>query len=234
MKNADKLKAFIFDLDGTLIDSMPLWDEIYAAPFEKSGIPVPDGYLLAVNHMSLDECVKYTLESTPLRCDAKALVSAWSGLAAKAYGESVPLKDGASDLLRFLRSEGIRLAIATALPLSLAMPCLKRLGVAEFFDAILSTDDVSRGKDDPAVYFAAAEKLGAIPSECAVVEDSHVGIAVAAKAGFFTIGVFDKSSIKHEDEISAIADVYVRSLVEIEEKLKNPQSRILSRTSHPQ
>lgn len=219
MKNADKLKAFIFDLDGTLIDSMPLWDEIYAAPFEKSGIPVPDGYLLAVNHMSLDECVKYTLESTPLRCDAKTLVSIWSGLAAKAYEESVPLKKGAYDLLSRLRSEGIRLAVATALPLSLAMPCLKRLGVEKFFDAILSTDDVSQGKDDPAVYLETAKRINLLPSECAVVEDSHVGIAVAAKAGFFTIGVFDKASAKHEDEISAIADVYVRSLGEIEEKL---------------
>lgn len=219
MKNADKLKAFIFDLDGTLIDSMPLWDEIYAAPFEKSGIPVPDGYLIAVNHMSLDECVKYTLESTPLRCDAKTLVSIWSGLAAKAYGESVPLKKGAYDLLSRLHSEGSRLAVATALPLSLAMPCLKRLGVEKFFDAILSTDDVSRGKDDPAVYLETAKRINLLPSECAVVEDSHVGIAVAAKAGFFTIGVFDKASAKHEDEISAIADVYVRSLGEIEEKL---------------
>lgn len=214
------LKAYIFDLDGTLLDSMGVWDKVYAAPFEEYGIDVPDDYMMKVNHMSLKDCVKYTLYNTPLPCDADRLNGIWWKNAYREYAENVPLKEGADELLRFLHSAGIRLAVATASPYSLFVPCLKRLGVYDLFDVFVSTDEVERGKDSPDVYLKAAERLALSPEKCAVIEDSHVGIASAKAAGFFTVGVYDKASEKYEDLIKRYADVYVHSLFEVLSKIK--------------
>lgn len=215
-----KIKGFIFDLDGTLLDSMPVWDVIYAAPFREYGIDVPDGYILKVNHMGLDDCVRYTLTSTPLPCDGETLVSIWYKRASKAYAESVDTKEGAASLLSALRAKGIRLAVATALPYELFVPCLKRLGIYGDFDFFCSTDDVKLGKDSPEVYLSAARGLRLRPEECVVAEDSHVGIASAKRAGFFTAGVYDKASSSRMEEIKKYADVYVLKLSELTAMIK--------------
>lgn len=216
----NKIKGFIFDLDGTLLDSMPVWDEIYAAPFREYGIDVPDGYILKVNHMSLNDCVRYTLTCTPLPCDGEKLVSLWMERAKKAYAESVGLKEGATQLLSMLRSEGIRLAVATALPYALFVPCLRRLKVYDAFDFFSSTDDVRQGKDGPDVYLNAARGLGLQAKECAVAEDSHIGIASAHAAGFYTVGIYDEASKSRTDEIKKYADVYAVDLYDLIAKIK--------------
>lgn len=214
-------KAFIFDLDGTLLDSMPVWDRVYSAPFRQYDIDVPEGYLIKVNHMSLDDCVKYTLENTPLSCDGETLLAIWRSYCEKAYFEEIPLKDGARELLDFLHSKGIKLAIATALPYYLFLPCLKRLGIYQLFDYFVSTDDVSHGKDSPEVYLKAAEKLGLQPSDCTVAEDSHIGIASAKTAGFVTLGVYDKASEKYSGYVKENSDYYVENLREVIDIFKN-------------
>ena len=215
-----KIKGAVFDLDGTLLDSMPVWDEIYAAPFREYGIDVPDGYLLKVNHMGLDDCVRYTLSCTPLPCNEEQLISVWHERASKAYAQSVSLKEGAAELIDALRSEGIRLAVATALPYSLFIPCLKRLKIYDAFDFFSSTDDVKHGKDSPEVYLSAARGLGLEPGECLAAEDSHVGIASAKRAGFFTLGVYDAASADRKDEIEKYADVFVFKLTDLMSMIK--------------
>lgn len=215
-----KIRGFIFDLDGTLLDSMSLWDEIYAAPFREYGIDVPDGYLLKVNHMGLDDCVRYTLAATPLPCDGEKLVSMWYEHASKAYEESVGAKEGAASLLSALRAKGIRLAVATALPYALFVPCLRRLGIYDAFDFFSSTDDVKLGKDSPDVYLSAARGLGLKPEECVVAEDSHIGIASAKRAGFFTAGVYDAASSSRREEIEKFADVFVLKLSDLTSVIK--------------
>ena len=152
------LNAFIFDLDGTLIDSMPVWDKIYAAPFIKYDIDMPRDYILTVNHMGLDECVRYTLSSTPLPCGADELKGIWAAASLDEYALNIPLKEGAEELLTSLKERGIKIALATASPYELFVPCLKRLNVYSLFDLFVSTDDVSHGKDDPEIYLEAAKK----------------------------------------------------------------------------
>lgn len=222
MKNRflKKFKAFIFDLDGTLLDSMQVWDKVYAAPFNEYGIDVPDDYIMKVNHLSLKDCVKYTLSNTPLPCDGEKLNDIWWKHAYKEYAENVPLKEGAYELLSTLSEKGISLAVATASPYSLFVPCLKRLGIYDLFDCFVSTDEVARGKDCPDVYLKAAARLNVSPEESAVVEDSHIGVKSAKAAGFYTIGVYDKASEKYSDVISSTADIYIRSLNELTERLK--------------
>lgn len=218
-KNLRYLKAFIFDLDGTLLDSMQIWEKIYARPFEIRDIDMPQDYLMRVNHLSLDDCAEYTLTQTPLAMNKEELINVWRNAAHKAYFEDIQLKSGAYQLLKELKDRNVMLAVATALPYELFIPCLKRLNVYDLFDFFVSTDDVSRGKDSPEVYLKAASKFGLMPYECAVAEDSHVGIATAKAAGFFTVGVFDKASLAHEDEIIKNSDIYVSELNQLESAL---------------
>lgn len=222
MKNRflKKYKAFIFDLDGTLLDSMQVWDKVYAAPFNEYGIDMPDDYMMKVNHLSLKDCIKYTLSNTPLPCDGDKLNDIWWKRAYREYAENVPLKEGARSLLELLSANGTALAVATASPYSLFVPCLKRLGIYDLFDCFVSTDEVERGKDSPDVYLKAAARLNLSPEECAVAEDSHIGVKSAKAAGFYTIGVYDKASEKYSDVISSTADLYIRSLDELTEILK--------------
>lgn len=218
-KTLARFKAFIFDLDGTVIDSMPVWDKVYAAPFEKYGIDVPDGYIMRVNHMGLDECMRYTLSATPLPCGEDELKRIWQKASSDEYALNIPLKEGAGELLAELKENGVKIALATASPYELFVPCLKRLNVYSLFDLFVSTDDVSHGKDDPEIYLETAKKLGFSPAECVVVEDSHIGIASAKTAGFFTIGVFDKASEKYAGFVKENSDIYVQSLKELTQPL---------------
>ena len=223
MKNTKVIlpKAFIFDLDGTLLDSMPLWDDVYSAPFRDADIDVPEGYLLAVNHLSLKDCADYTLKNTPLSISEQKLVDIWNKHSHYAYENTVPLKEGAKELLGFLHDNGVRLAVATALPYDLFVPCLKRLEVYGLFDCFVSTDDVSKGKDSPEVYLRAARKLGLQPSDCVVAEDSHIGIKSAKDADFSTVGVYDKTSEKYTDLIRSFSDFYAKSPSDIVQALKD-------------
>lgn len=209
------LNAFIFDLDGTLIDSMPVWDKVYAAPFIKYDIDIPRDYILTVNHMGLDECVRYTLSNTPLPCGADELKGIWAAASLDEYALNIPLKEGAEELLISLKERGIKIALATASPYELFVPCLKRLNVYSLFNLFVSTDDVSHGKDDPEIYLEAAKKLGFPPENCAVAEDSHIGIVSAKTAGFFTIGVFDSASEKYAGFVKENSDLFVQSLKEV-------------------
>lgn len=209
------LKAFIFDLDGTLLDSMQIWNKIYARPFEIRDMDMPKDYLMRVNHLSLDDCAEYTLTQTPLSMSKEELINVWREAAQKAYFEEIPLKSGAYTFLGELKNRNVRLAVATALPYELFIPCLKRLCVYDLFDFFVSTDDVAKGKDNPEVYLKASSKFGLMPYECAVVEDSHVGIATAKAAGFFTVGVYDDASLAHENEIIKNSDVYVLNINEL-------------------
>ena len=115
----------------------------------------------------------------------------------------------------YLKERGIKIALATASPYELFVPCLKRLNVYSLFDLFVSTDDVSHGKDDPEIYLEAAKKLGFPPENCAVAEDSHIGIVSAKTAGFFTIGVFDSASEKYAGFVKENSDLFVQSLKEV-------------------
>lgn len=214
-KQLSELKAFIFDLDGTLVDSMPVWDKVYAAPFRKYGMDMPADYILRVNHMKLEECISYTLNDAHLPCDGDELKNIWQAASFDEYAFNIPLKEGAGELLSSLKERRVKIALATASVRLLFVPCLKRLNVYHLFDLFVSTDDVSHGKEDPEIYLKAAEKLGFAPEECAVVEDNHIGIKSAKTAGFLTIGVYDKASEKYAGFVKENSDIYVQSLNEL-------------------
>lgn len=175
--------AVIFDLDGTLLDTIPMWDRILSAPLSRRGLPCPDGYAAKVHSLSFAEAAEYTVSRFSLGEPPEALLDEWDRLAMDEYAHSVRLLPYALDYLDELQSLDVGLAVATSLPERLYLPCLRRLGLLERFGALCSTDETAHGKSEPDVFLLAADRLGVRPGRCLVLDDSPAALASARRAG---------------------------------------------------
>lgn len=210
-------EGYIFDLDGTILDSMGLWNDIYIKVLGDFNIKAPSDYLFNVNHMSLCDGAAYTIERFQLGNVVKKeeIADMWTRLSKNQYESTVPLKNGAADFLHSLSDMGKTLGVATALSKELYMPCLERLGILRLFKAVTSIDEVARGKEFPDIYLRECEKLGTSPKNTVVFEDSLTGIKSASCGGFKTVGVYDASAEKQMSEIKNRADFYINTFTEL-------------------
>ena len=206
MHSSIPFSAAIFDLDGTLLDSLGVWRRVDEGFFGPRGIPVPEDYSRAVSGMSFAETVIYTIERFGLPDSPEAVTAEWFRLAAEEYAHRVALLPGARDYLRLLKRAGVRLAAATANRAALCMPALENCGVAELFDCVLTTDDAGgRNKADGALFSMAAARLGVEPRRCAVFEDTLEGVRGARAAGMAVYAVRSAAGAHYLCEIDAIA-----------------------------
>ena len=200
-------KAAIFDLDGTLLDSMGVWDQVDIDFLGKRGIEVPTDYMIKVSSMQFQQIAEYTIARFGLKATPEALMQEWDDMARVAYSTTVEAKPGALDYLRDLKSAGAKIGVATSLPPQLREPALRHVGMLDMFDDIVSVDDANDvGKDQPDVYLLAAERLGAKPADCTVFEDLLVGIKSAKSVGMKVWAMHDDSSDADWPEICDIAD----------------------------
>ena len=213
--NIYSFEGYIFDLDGTLLDSMEVWRKIYAAPFKEAGMSMPKNLLEQINHLSLNDSARLTVERTGLPFSPSELVQKWTGTARWVYAHDVRLKEGAKELLLELYRRGKRIGIATANPQGIFEACLKKEGIADLFMSATSVDEVPRGKGFPDIYREEARRLGLSAGECLVFEDSHMGVRGAKDGGFAVVGVYDKQSEKFAAQMQKECDAYVRSLAEL-------------------
>lgn len=202
------IKGAIFDLDGTLLDSLSIWAEIDEKFLSRRGIAVPHDYMEAVCAMEYRQTAEYTIARFNLNDKPEDLMREWSDMAVSAYETELELKPRVKECLTELKRKNIKLAVATSSTPEMCLPALKRNGVIDMFDAIVTTGEVGKGKAHPDVYLAAAKKLGVDVSECAVFEDAILAIKTAKSAGFYTIGVYDRLS-RDENEIKAVADGFI-------------------------
>ena len=135
-------KGAVFDLDGTLLDSMEVWKNIDIEFLSKRGLEVPKGYSDEILAMSFRETAEYTIARFGLQEQPDDVMHEWNQMAIEAYGHHVQLKPGAKEYLLKLKSHGIRLGVCTALSQKLYLPCLQNNNIYELFDACISTDDV--------------------------------------------------------------------------------------------
>lgn len=200
------MNAYIFDLDGTLLDSMGLWEQIDVDFLMKRGFEVPIDYIDAICSRSFPEAAEYTILRFGFPDSVSDLLREWNDMAAYAYGNTVPLKPGAREYLMAIKERGIKLGVATSLPAALYEPALRNNGILELFDVICSTDEVEHGKTRPDVFLLAARKLGVAPADCIVFEDIPDAIKSAKEAGMTVYGVLDESSKEHWAHIKETAD----------------------------
>lgn len=204
-----KFKGIIFDLDGTLIDSMKVWENVdrdFVA--ENGGVYTPD-ISEAVKTMTIYKSAEYFKNRFSLEMSCEEIIDRIEEMVSEKYHNSIPLKAHVLDTLKTLSKMGIKMCVATATYNSLVNAALKRLRIFNMFEFVLTCADVGVGKDSPDIFYKSAEKMGLEISETVIVEDSLHCIETAKKAGFFTVAVYDEFSKDDKDKITKLCDVYI-------------------------
>lgn len=214
-KMLKEMKGAIFDLDGTLLDSMGVWREIDVEFLGKRGFAVPEDYLKAITAKNFFAGAVYTIERFSLPESPEEVISEWFAMAVEAYAHEVALKPHTKEYLKLLKHRGIKIAAATSSEARLFEPCLKAHDIYQYFDAFAVTAEVQRPKGFPDVYEKAADKLGLTASDCVVYEDIYKGIEGAKMGGFYVVGVEDEHSCYEKELIRRDADYYIESFEEL-------------------
>ena len=205
------IKGVIFDLDGTLLDSIGMWQEIdreYLARFRKMA---PDDLQRRIEGFSVLETAQYFQSAFALRDSIETVIADWNEMAREEYLYRLPLKEGGEELEKRLAGEGIKLGIATTNYRNLTEGCLERHGILSFFSAVMTSAEIEKGKPDPEIYLKAAAAMGVDPRSCVVFEDLPAGLLAGRRAGMQTVAVWDAASEKTDEEKRRLADDYVKT-----------------------
>lgn len=213
-------KAVIFDLDGTLVDSMWMWRDIDIEYLARYGIPLPENLQKSVSGMSFSETAVYFKETFGIPDSLEKMKQDWNDMAYYKYTHEVPLKPGVLDFLKYLKEQGIRTGIATSNSKELVKTVVESLCIAEYFDEIHTSCEVAKGKPAPDIYLFVAECLGVLPEQCLVFEDIPEGILAGKRAGMQVCAVEDDYSMEMLEEKKKLADYYITDYNEILRKLK--------------
>lgn len=207
------IDAVVFDLDGVIVDSEQVWDEVRQAYTREVGGTFTKAATRAMMGMSSPEWSRYMSESLGVLGTPEEINTAIVERMLQRYGESPPLIPGAVDAVRRI---GARwpLAIASSSNRELIDVVLRTAGIASLFEAAVSSEEVARGKPAPDVYLEAARRLGVDPRRCAAIEDSHAGIRSAKSGGMFVVAV-PNLHFPPDDEAIAQADVVLESIAEL-------------------
>ncbi|AJA49823.1 haloacid dehalogenase, IA family protein [Clostridium pasteurianum DSM 525 = ATCC 6013] len=211
------IKAAIFDMDGTLIDSMWVWNLIDVTYLKKRNLIMPPTLRSDIEHLSFLETAQYFKDKFNLRDSLQDIMDEWNQLAYYEYANNVQLKPFAKEFLLKLKSLDIKLGLATSNCTFLLETVLKKYGIYDIFNAITTTDEVVRGKNFPDIYLLAAEKLNIHPKNCIVFEDILPAVIGAKSAGMRVIGVHDSYAEPQQKEIIEKADKYIIGYKELTE-----------------
>ena len=197
----------IFDMDGTLVDSMVYWKNLAKEYLALQGIiHIPDTILEKIKPMTMIESATLFIGKFGLNGTPESVANEMNALMDTHYYKDIPLKKGIKEYLNKLYNSGTTMCVASATAVPLVEACLKRLGIIEYFSFLLSCETIGVGKSKPNIYYEAAKRLGAEPSDIAVYEDALYAAETAKKAGFYVVGVFDESAKKNFDSLKEISD----------------------------
>lgn len=216
MHMLDDIKAVIFDMDGTLIDSMWVWSSIDDEFLSKYNLTEPDNFHEGMEGKSYSEVAQYFLDIFPtLELTLEEIMDEWNEMAHDAYMTKVPLKEGAFSFLQKMKNQGIRLGIATSNSRTLVDDTLRVLGIDSYFDAVRTSCEAGAGKPAPDVYLLVAKDLEIAPEHCLVFEDVPMGIMAGKNAGMRTCAVEDLFSAHQKEKKIELADYYIKDYYEV-------------------
>jgi HAD superfamily hydrolase (TIGR01509 family) len=207
--------AAIFDLDGTLVDSMWVWEKIDIEYLKKRGIDFPEDLRDDIAHLSFEDTSKYFKNRFNLEDSIEDIKAEWNDMAFTEYSKNVTLKPGVVKFLDLLKKNNIKIALATSNTQLLLELTLKNNGIYHYFDSITTTGEVSKGKDHPDVYLLAAKKMDVSPGKCVVFEDILPAVLSAKSAGMKVVGVKDTFSAHQETQIAENANLFINDFYDI-------------------
>ena len=211
----EQFKAVLFDLDGTLVDSMSMWKEIDVEYLDQFNIPVPETLQKDIEGLTMEQTAQYFQKTFSITDSIDEIMRTWNRMAYHKYTNEVEMKPFAREFLYKLKEMHIPCGIATSNSRLLAEAILKSHQIDECFGAMVTGDDVTHGKPAPDVYLKAAALLGVDPKDCLVFEDIPVGILAGKAAGMTVYAVEDSYSMKDKDEKLRLSDGYVMSYEEL-------------------
>lgn len=207
-------KTYIFDFDGTLVDSMPAFVGLMLRILDENNISYDDDIVKIITPLGYGGTAKY-FKTMGLNIPEEEIVALMNKYAYDEYTYNIPAKSNVVSVLKELKEKGANLNVLTASPHRVLDPCLKRLGIYDLFTNIWSCEDFGTTKADPDIYVKAAEKIGEPIDEILFLDDNYNADCTAKSAGIKVCGVYDKSSDEYVDEIKSIADHYIYDFNEL-------------------
>jgi len=209
------VKAVLFDLDGTLIDSMWMWKDIDIAYLARYGYELPSDLQQTIEGMSFYETAVYFKEHFHLRESIPKIQQEWIQMAQQKYRCEVTMKPGAIRFLQYLRVKGIRTGIATSNGRELLETALEALHLEGYIDYAMTSCEAGAGKPAPDIYLKVAEVLGAKPEECLVFEDTPTGMQAGLNARIPVCAMEDSHSVHRKGEILKLAHYYITDFEQV-------------------
>lgn len=211
----NKKKAVIFDLDGTLVDSMWMWKDIDIEFLKGYGYECPDDLQKAIEGMSFSETAAYFKERFRLPPALEEIKAIWTEMSLNKYRHEVPLKHGVREFLQYLKDRGLKAGIATSNGREMVDAVIASLNIGPYFQVITTACEVAAGKPEPDIYLKVADSLQVKPEDCLVFEDVPAGILAGKRAGMKVCAVEDEFSREMQAEKRSLADYYINDYFDI-------------------
>lgn len=208
------MKTYLFDFDGTLVDSMPTYGALMLRILDENNIKYGDDILKIITPLGFIDTAKYFI-GMGLDMEHSEIVALMKKYAIDAYTYDVQAKANVVETLRELKCRGCSLNVLTASPHDTLDPCLKRIGIYDIFDNVWSCNDFGTNKSDPNIYHEAARRIGVPVSDVLFLDDNLNADRTAKEAGMQVYGVYDPSSDEYTDEIKAVTDGYIYDFSEL-------------------
>lgn len=208
-------EKYLFDFDGTLVDSMPTYVGLMLRILDENGVAYGDDLVKIITPLGFIYTAKYFREELGMDMPEDEIIALMRQYATYEYTYNVPAKQNVIDVLMQLKARGADLNVLTASPHTSLDPCLKRLGIWELFSNVWSCDDFGTTKADPKIYHLAAEKMGANVKDVWFLDDNINADKTAKEAGMMVCGVYDDSSKDCVEEMKAVCDRYIFDFKEL-------------------
>lgn len=208
------MKTYLFDFDGTLVDSMPVYVSSMLSILDENGIVYDRDIVKIITPLGIKATAEYFIE-LGVNLSLSQIVEKMKKYMAEEYFHNIPAKENVVSVLKELKKKGHGLNVLTASPHLTLDACLKRLNLFDLFDNVWSCDDFATTKADPEIYKMAAEKLGVKVEDVLFLDDNFNADKTAKTAGMKVCGVYDESSKDYVDEIKKIADFYIYNFSEL-------------------
>lgn len=209
------MKTYLFDFDGTLVDSMPDWSKKVLRVLEVAGVTPPADILKTLTPLGDTGSMRYFRQELGVTLTEAQMQTIMDDYALPAYRDRIAAKPFVIETLHRLKAQGHSLNVLTASPHQMLDPCLHRLGLFDLFDRVWSCEDFAMTKVQPQIYHAAAREMGVSVGECLFLDDNIHALRAAKEAGMQVIGVYDDCSLDFIEEMKQLCHRYIDTFAQL-------------------